>query len=119
MENEIVGAYGNVENAWLEYSCNAVACLKEGVEGGKIKIKEITDSLKRHIRKNMTLRNVSMYNKSFEDLDDVYNKSGLINLMSYSKVKKNRTIRLRDQENVLVYKITLKPLELTKNIDFY
>ena len=92
--------------------------MKEGVEGGKIKIKEITDSLKRHIRKNMTLRNVSMYNKSFEDLDDVYNKSGLINLMSYSKVKKNRTIRLRDQENVLVYKITLKPLELTKNIDF-
>lgn len=58
-----------------------------------------------------------MYNKSFEDLDNVYNKSGLINLMSYSK-KKNRTIRLRDQENVLVYKITLKPLELTKNIDF-
>ena len=38
--------------------------------------------------------------------------------MSYSKVKKNRTIRLRNQENVLVYKITLKPLELTKNIDF-
>lgn len=100
------------------YATTEATELKEGVEGGKIKIKEITDSLKRHIRKNMTLRNVSMYNKSFEDLDDVYNKSGLINLMSYSKVKKNRTIRLRDQENVLVYKITLKPLELTKNIDF-
>lgn len=99
------------------YATTEATELKEGVEGGKIKIKEITDSLKRHIRKNMTLRNVSMYNKSFEDLDDVYNKSGLINLMSYSK-KKNRTIRLRDQENVLVYKITLKPLELTKNIDF-
>lgn len=100
------------------YATTEATELKEGVEGGKIKIKEITDSLKRHIRKNMTLRNVSMYNKSFEDLDDVYNKSGLINLMSYSKVKKNRTIRLRDQENVLVYKITLNPLELTKNIDF-
>ena len=100
------------------YATTEATELKEGVEGGKIKIKEITDSLKRHIRKNMTLRNVSMYNKSFEDLDDVYNKSGLINLMSYSKVKKNRTIRLRDQENVLVYKIMLKPLELTKNIDF-
>ena len=100
------------------YATTEATELKEGVEGGKIKIKEITDSLKRHIRKNMTLRNVSMYNKSFEDLDDVYNKSGLINLMSYSKVKKNRTIRLRDQENILVYKITLKPLELTKNIDF-
>ena len=100
------------------YATTEATELKEGVEGGKIKIKEITDSLKRHIRKNMTLRNVSMYNKSFEDLDDVYNKSRLINLMSYSKVKKNRTIRLRDQENVLVYKITLKPLELTKNIDF-
>ena len=99
------------------YATTEATELKEGVEGGKIKIKEITDLLKRHIRKNMTLRNVSMYNKSFEDLDNVYNKSGLINLMSYSK-KKNRTIRLRDQENVLVYKITLKPLELTKNIDF-
>ena len=100
------------------YATTEATELKEGVEGGKIKIKEITDSLKRHIRKNMTLRNVSMYNKSFEDLDKVYNKSGLINLMSYSKVKKNQTIKLRDQENVLVYKITLKPLELTKNIDF-
>ncbi len=100
------------------YATTEATELKEGVEGGKIKIKEITDSLKRHIRKNMTLRNVSMYNKSFEDLDDVYNNSGLINLMSYSKVKKNQTIKLRDQENVLVYKITLKPLELTKNIDF-
>ena len=99
------------------YATTEATELKEGVEGGKIKIKEITDLLKRHIRKNMTLRNVSMYNKSFEDLDNVYNKSGLIDLMSYSK-KKNRTIRLRDQENVLVYKITLKPLELTKNIDF-
>ena len=100
------------------YATTEATELKEGVEGGKIKIKEITDSLKRHIRKNMTLRNVSMYNKSFEDLRDVYNNSGLINLMSYSKVKKNQTIKLRDQENVLVYKITLKPLELTKNIDF-
>ena len=100
------------------YATTEATELKEGVEGGKIKIKEITDLLKRHIRKNMTLRNVSMYNKSFEDLDKVYNKSGLINLMSYSKVKKNQTIKLRDQENVLVYKITLKPLELTKNIDF-
>ena len=100
------------------YATTEATELKEGVEGEKNKIKEITDSLKRHIRKNMTLRNVSMYNKSFEDLDKVYNKSGLINLMSYSKVKKNQTIKLRDQENVLVYKITLKPLELTKNIDF-
>ena len=100
------------------YATTEATELKEGVEGGKIKIKEITDSLMRHIRKNMTLRNVSMYNKSFEDLDKVYNKSGLINLVSYSKVKKNQTIKLRDQENVLVYKITLKPLELTKNIDF-
>lgn len=38
------------------YATTEATELKEGVEGGKIKIKEITDLLKRYIRKNMTLR---------------------------------------------------------------
>ncbi|WP_173475796.1 hypothetical protein [Fibrobacter succinogenes] len=101
----------------LQFYVDSNLDVKGTGDGGILNLKGVGKMLRLYYDRNIPLRNAAMCNKSFDYLFLPYNKRNFIDLTKPIE-KKYRKMKLPENENVLVYRITPALLRYNQIVDF-